>query len=72
MAFGGRLGGAVIGLVTNGLLARMLSPPEFGAYFLVLSTIALGALVGSLRLPKTVVRFIAENMALDQSRRTGG
>jgi hypothetical protein len=36
-AFGERLGGAVIGLVTNGLLARLLSPPESGAYFPVLS-----------------------------------
>jgi O-antigen/teichoic acid export membrane protein len=60
----------VIGVVTNGLLARMLSPPEFGAYFLVLSIISLGAVVGALGLPKTVVRFVAENMALDQFGRT--
>jgi O-antigen/teichoic acid export membrane protein len=70
LAFGERLGGAVIGLVTNGLLARMLSPPEFEAYFLVLIIISLGALVGSLGLPKTVVRFVAENLALDQFGRT--
>jgi hypothetical protein len=60
----------VIGLVTGGLPARMLSTPEFGAYSQVLSVISLRALVGSLGLPKPVVRFIAENMALDQSGRT--
>jgi O-antigen/teichoic acid export membrane protein len=69
-AFGGRVGGAATGVLTNALLARMLSPTEFGAYFLVLSIISLGAVVGSLGLPKTVVRFVAENMALDQFGRT--
>jgi hypothetical protein len=69
-AFGERLGGAVIGLVTNGLLARLLSPPESGAYFPVLSMISLRALVGSLGLPKAVVRCIAENLTLDQFGRT--
>jgi hypothetical protein len=60
----------VIGLVTSGLLARMLLTPEFGAYSLILSVISLQALVGSLGLPKTVVRFIAENLALGQFGRT--
>jgi O-antigen/teichoic acid export membrane protein len=69
-AFGGRLGGAATGILTNALLARMLSPSELGAYFLALSIISFGAVVGSLGLPKTVVRFVAENMALDQFGRT--
>ncbi len=60
----------MIRIVTSGLLARMLSTPEFGAYSLVRSVISLLALVGSLVLPKTVVRFIAENLALDQFWRT--
>jgi hypothetical protein len=45
----------------------MLSTPE---YSLVRSVISLRALVGSLVLPKMVVRFIAENLALDQFWRT--
>jgi len=65
-AFGGKIGGAVVGIVTNGMLARMLSPQEFGAYFLALSIVSLGAVVGSLGLPKTVVRFVAENMGLNR------
>ena len=60
----------MIGLVTNGLLTRLLSPPESGAYFPVLSMISLRALVGSLGLPKAVVRCIAENLTLDQFGRT--
>src|ERR671910_3309833 len=60
----------MLGIVTNGLLARLLSPQEFGAYFLALSIVSLGAVVGSLGLPKTVVRLVAENMGLDRSGRT--
>lgn len=56
----------MVGIVTNGLLARMLSPQEFGAYFLALSIVSLGAVVGSLGLPKTVVRLVAENMGLSR------
>jgi O-antigen/teichoic acid export membrane protein len=69
-AFGGKIGAATIGIVTNGLLARMLSPQEFGAYFLALSIVSVGAVVGSLGLPKTVVRLVAENMGLDRFGRT--
>lgn len=60
----------MLGIVTNGLLARMLSPQELGAYFLALSIVSLAAVVGSMGLPKTVVRLIAENMGLDRSGRT--
>jgi O-antigen/teichoic acid export membrane protein len=69
-ASGGRVGGAMLGIVTNGLLARMLSPQELGAYFLALSIVSLAAVVGSMGLPKTVVRLVAENMGLDRSGRT--
>lgn len=48
----------------------MLSPQEFGAYFLALSIVSLGAVVGSLGLPKTVVRFVAENMRMNRFGRT--
>ena len=69
-ASGGRIGGAMLGIVTNGLLARLLSPQELGAYFLALSIVSLGAVLGSMGLPKTVVRLVAENMGLDRSGRT--
>jgi O-antigen/teichoic acid export membrane protein len=60
----------MLGIVTNGLLARLLSPQELGAYFLALSIVSLGAVLGSMGLPKTVVRLVAENMGLDRSGRT--
>jgi O-antigen/teichoic acid export membrane protein len=60
----------MVGIVTNALLARMLSPQEFGAYFLALSIVSFGAVVGSFGLPKTVVRLVAENMGLNRSGRT--
>src|SRR5918994_2191000 len=65
-SFVGKVGGSIIGVVTNGLLARMLTPQEFGAYFLALGLIPFGAVVGSLGLPKTVVRFVAESMTFNQ------
>jgi O-antigen/teichoic acid export membrane protein len=54
-ASGGRIGGAMVGIVTTMLLERMLSPAEFGAYFLALSIVSLGVVVGAMGLPKTVV-----------------
>ena len=69
-ALGGKLGAATIGIVTNGVLARLLTKQEFGVYFLAFSIISLGAVVGSLGLPKTVLRFVAENMTLGQPGRT--
>src|SRR5687767_1482072 len=68
-AFGGKIGATAIGVVTNGLLARMLSPQEFGAYLLAFSIVSVGAVIGSLGLPKTVLRFVAENMVLKQPGR---
>jgi O-antigen/teichoic acid export membrane protein len=70
-AFGGRIGGAMFGIVTNALVMRMLPTDlERNAYVLALSIISLGAVVGSLGLPKTVVRLIAENMGVDRPDRT--
>jgi len=54
----------MIGFVTNFLLANMLSKQEAGAYIVALSIVSLGAVVGSLGLPKTVVGLVAENMGL--------
>ena len=68
-AFGGKVGATAMGVITNGLLARMLSPQDFGAYFLAFSIVSVGAVIGSLGLPKTVVRFIAEQMVFSQAGR---
>lgn len=68
-ALGGKVAASAIGLLTNAILSRILSPAEFGAYFLALSIISFGALIGALGLSKAVIRFIAENMGLNQAGR---
>src|SRR5215218_172580 len=55
----------MIGFVTNVLVANMLSKQEAGAYIVALSIVSLGAVVGSLGLPKTVVGLVAENMGVE-------
>ena len=59
----------MFGIFTTGLLARMLSQQELGAYFLALTIVSLGAVVGSLGLPKTVVGLVAENMGVGRPER---
>jgi O-antigen/teichoic acid export membrane protein len=60
----------LISILTASLLTFVISPEEVGAYNLVLTIVAFGALVGALGLPKTVVRLVAENMGLNRSGRT--
>jgi O-antigen/teichoic acid export membrane protein len=61
---------ALLVLAANALLARLLSPGELGAYFLAYSLVTVGALVGTLGLDLSVLRFVAESMALEQYDRT--
>ncbi len=68
-AVAGRFGGAMVGILTASLLTFVISVKEVGAYNLVLSIVAFGALVGALGLPKTVVRLVAENVGLNRSGR---
>jgi O-antigen/teichoic acid export membrane protein len=68
-ALGGKIGAAAIGIVTSGLLGHMLSLQDFANYLLVFTIISVGAVVGSLGLPKTVLRFVAESMSLDKPGR---
>lgn len=61
---------AFIGLATNALLARLLSPSELGAYFLAYSVVGVCAALGSMGLTKAVVRFVAESAGLEQYGKT--
>ena len=58
-----------VGLVSNALLARILSPQDLGAYFLAVSIMLFGATAGSLGLNQAVVRFVAESLGNKQFRR---
>ncbi|MBA3702745.1 MAG: oligosaccharide flippase family protein [Rubrobacteraceae bacterium] len=68
-AAGGKVGASVLGLVTNFALLHLLTPPEYVVYGLAFTIITVGVVIGSMGLPKTVVQFVAENMALNQSGR---
>ena len=60
-------------IVTNGLVMRMLATDqERNAYVLALSIVSLGAVVGSLGLPKTAVRLIAVNLGVGLLRARAG
>jgi O-antigen/teichoic acid export membrane protein len=49
-ALTGKAASVLAALMVNALLARLLSPQDFGAYFLALSTVYLGTTVGALGL----------------------
>ena len=68
-ALGGKLGAAMVGIVTTSVLTRLLTSTEVGDYLLAFSIISVGAVIGSLGLPKTVLRFVAESMTLGQPGR---
>jgi len=63
---GGRIALTFIGLATNALLARLLTPAELGAYFLAYSIVGVCTGLGSMGLIKVVVRFVAESVGLKQ------
>lgn len=69
-ALGGKISLAVLGLASNALLARLLSPTDLGAYFLAYSAVSLGALLGCMGLDQVVVRLVAEGMGLNLPGRT--
>lgn len=59
----GRGGTAFFGFITSALMARLLSPEEFGVYILAFSLVTLGAIVGQVGLDRTVIKLIASAMA---------
>ncbi|MEN8145205.1 MAG: oligosaccharide flippase family protein [Gemmatimonadota bacterium] len=63
-ALGGKAFLAVKGILANILLARLLTPSEFGAFFLAQGIVALGSSVGMLGLNRSIVRLIAESEAV--------
>lgn len=58
-----RVLGLVLGVVLNGLLARLLDPREFGAYLLTSTMVVIGSTVAKMGLDKSVVRFAAASLA---------
>lgn len=68
-ALAARIGTALITMVVNGLLARLLSPDEMGVYFLTITLVNITSLIGLLGLNEACVRFIAESIGMGQPQR---
>jgi len=68
----GRGGNAMLALVINALLARLLTPEELGSYFLTLSIVSVGITASQLGLNQAIVRLIAEAMGTNRTGRAMG
>ncbi len=60
------------GFTVNALLARLMSPEDLGAYFLLVSVASVGAMMATLGLQLAVVRLIAEAIAQGDTGRARG
>lgn len=69
VVFVGMALGAILGLVVNGLLARLLTHNELGAYFLVFSMATIGAQLANLGMERAVVRMVAAGLGTGQPGR---
>ena len=65
-ALAGRVLLAFVGLALNALLGRLLAPQDLGVFFLAFSVVSFFAVLSSLGLTTTVVRFVAENLGLNR------
>ena len=63
-AFAGKILTAISVLAINSLLARLLTPAEMGDYFLTLSLVGFSSIVAQSGLATTIVRLVAESLAL--------
>ncbi|MDQ6955834.1 MAG: flippase [Mariprofundaceae bacterium] len=68
-AFSGKVVTAFTGLAVNALLARLLPPEELGVYFLAFSLVLFMAVVAQLGLTQSIVRLVAESMAINRPKR---
>ncbi len=65
----GRIGGAVLALLTHALLTRLLTQAEYGKYLFILSAVTLLIGVAIFGLDRALVRYIAEGFALGDKAR---
>jgi O-antigen/teichoic acid export membrane protein len=59
----------VLGLVVNGLLARLLSHDAFGGYFLLFSIATIGAQIGVVGMDRAVVRTVSQGLGTERPGR---
>jgi O-antigen/teichoic acid export membrane protein len=66
---GARIAGLLLGVVMNGLLARLLDPSGFGAYLLTSTMVVIGSTLAKMGLDRSVVRFTAASLAVGEPGR---
>lgn len=64
-----RVVGIPLGILINGLLARMLTKTEFGAYLTSFTLVIIGSLIAQLGLDRAVVRLVSQSLAMGQPGR---
>jgi O-antigen/teichoic acid export membrane protein len=65
----GTAAGTVIGTAAIGLLGRVLSPTDLGAYFLAFSLATFGGTISQLGMERAVVRFVAAALGVGEPGR---
>ena len=68
-AFSGKIVTVISALLVNGFLARLLTPEEMGAYFLTFSVVSVAAIFAQIGLNQTIVKFVAESIAVGDKGR---
>jgi len=61
--------GMPLGLLINGMLARMLTKTEFGAYLTSFTLVFIGSVIAQLGLDRAVVRLVSQSLAVEQGGR---
>jgi O-antigen/teichoic acid export membrane protein len=67
--FFGKIGSMLMGVTINALLARLLTPAEFGAYLTTFTIVIIGHIFAQLGLDRTVVRLVAAALGTGQQGR---
>lgn len=63
----GRVLTLLLALLIHALVARLLTPSEFGVFFLLLTLVSVASVFGQFGLPKTVVLLLGETVSGDQA-----
>jgi O-antigen/teichoic acid export membrane protein len=64
--FGARVASLFLGIVVQGLLARLLTRPEYGIYTTAFTMSLIGAAIAQMGLDRAVVRFVASSIGIDE------
>lgn len=61
---GGRVATILLSLLINWLLAQLLTPTEFGAYFATFSLVSIGSIIALLGMDRVIVRLMSADIGL--------